>query len=106
MLTNPEEGVRLDHEDRGKPSLPLVMTVKEVAVLLRCGLSTVYDLCEKGTLKSFKLRPGSRKGIRILAESVVALMKAGEAPEPVLPAPAKAKRRPRGSNRLHLPSPF
>src|SRR5262245_32325048 len=106
MPTKPEESVRTDHDDRDEPSLPLVMTVKEVAHLLRCGLSTVYEMCENGTLRFFKLKPGSRKGIRILAESVAALMQRREAPEPNLPATDKPKRRPRGAYRPHLPSPF
>ena len=112
MTTKSAETAGLDREGMGRlvdgdePSLPLVMTVKEVALLLRCGLSTVYEMCENGTLKSFKLKPGSRKGIRVLAESVAALMKPCEAPEPDPPVPPKAKRRPRGASRWHLPSPF
>jgi hypothetical protein len=62
-------------------------------------------MCESGVLKSFRLKPGSRKGIRVLADSVMGLMSEGAAdatppePEP-LPTPtpkrASAGRRPRG----------
>ncbi len=91
---------------QGESSLPPVMTVKEAALVLRCGLSTLYDMCAQGALESFKLRPGSRKGIRVLTESVVALMARRTTSEPDSSAPAQPKRRPRGSKRLHLPSPF
>jgi hypothetical protein len=77
-----------------------ILTVKEVKDRLKCGLSTVYEMCDAKVLKSFKLKPGSRKGIRILASSLAELVVGRCEPEtkPVLsppPSPAK-KGRPRG----------
>ena len=61
-----------------------ILTVKEAAVRLRCGLSTIYELFAAGSLQGFRLRQG-RGGIRIYANSVDQLMRrnANAAPEPV-----------------------
>jgi excisionase family DNA binding protein len=78
--------------------LPSVLTVKEVASALKCGLSTVYEMCDSGVLKCFRLKPGSQKGIRVFADSVEALMRGGPAQPAVVlqpaPSPLPAKRRP------------
>ncbi len=79
-----------------------ILTVKEVSVLLRCGLSVVYDLFKDGHLKGFHIRPGSQKGIRILHDSVERLIQGEAQPgpppvqeEPVRPRP-KVPKAPRG----------
>src|SRR4051794_26013850 len=78
------------------PTLPLLLTATEVAEVLRCHPSTVYDLTNSGRLKSVCLtgdRPKNkrgRKGLRIFSESLKAFLKAGferpaEEPRPAPP---------------------
>jgi excisionase family DNA binding protein len=72
-----------------------VATVKEVAGYLKCSLTTVYEMCENGRLRWFKLKPGSRKGIRIMTESVRAMMSQPQVePEPVRPRLKSAQVKP------------
>jgi excisionase family DNA binding protein len=68
-----------------------VLLVKEVAARLRCGLSTVYDMVDRGDLAAFRLGTGKRSGLRILASSVDGLVQwASAPPPPAAPAPAAA----------------
>ena len=80
-----------------------ILTANEAKYLLKCGLSTVYDLFNEGELKGFRLKTsGKRNGIRIFANSIDALMarnanraKAAPVGEPVpnsAPPPAAPRR--------------
>jgi excisionase family DNA binding protein len=60
--------------------------MKEVAELLRCGLSTAYDLKDNGSLRHFRL--GRRKGIRVLRSDLEELMRPGPQEPPPAPTPA------------------
>jgi hypothetical protein len=76
------------------------LKVKRVSELLSCGVRTVYELCEAGVLKWFRLKPGSRKGIRVLAESVDELMNPKDVvvtpqPQQQPPTPKPAANKPR-----------
>ncbi len=82
-----------------------VLTPKEVAGRLKCSLTTVYEMCESGVLKSFKLIPGSRRGIRIVGSSLDTFIN-GKGVEDFSPAPvsrmpaSKKVKLPRGRH-LH-----
>ena len=67
---------------------PLLLTVKEVAKLLRIHRPKVYDLIKAGTIEGFKL--GS--DWRVKRESVEKLI--GEIPEDFFPASKGMKKTP------------
>jgi hypothetical protein len=76
-----------------------VLTAQEVKVSLRCGLSTVYELFNRGDLRGFRIGKGNG-GVRFLAKDVEAFVDARlseprreAAPEPVRSEPVRAKRR-------------
>jgi excisionase family DNA binding protein len=108
-----------------------LLTAEEVAVYLKCHVSTVYDLVNRGRLKGFSLTGNTqknkrgKKGLRILATSIDDLVAKGleerteqrggelphARPEPAvaaLPPPVKPRvmkpARDRGS-RVVLPFP-
>jgi excisionase family DNA binding protein len=84
---------------------PEVLTAKEVAERLKCGVSTVYEMFEAGELRGFRLKTKKTKGgIRILASSIAEMMErnanrppakpeaeAVSDPVPARPAPASRK---------------
>lgn len=70
------------------PCLPEVLTVKETAAVLRCGLTTAYDMVESGQLKTCRVGRGKR-GIRVLASSVEEILRGSAT---AAPAPQKTTR--------------
>jgi len=84
-----------------------VLTVKEVAGVLKCNVKTVYALYDTGQIKGFRVAARGKRGvIRIYAENVEAFMKRNEnvceqmrmgtppsPPEGLPPQQPKGKRR-------------
>ena len=69
---------------------PNILTAKEAKDLLKCGLSTVYDLFEAGELRGFRLKTGGkRNGIRIFATSIDELMVRNANPAKAAPLPSE-----------------
>ena len=68
-----------------------VLTVKEVADRLKCGVTTVYEMVASGDLKGFRLGAG-KGGVRVLASSVEQLV-TGPQEEVGEPSPAHRLRR-------------
>jgi transposase len=67
-----------DRARRPRPvGLPEVMTVKEVAVLLHLGQSTVYEMAQRGELEAFQIKTAkstTRGAIRVTVRSVQRLL--------------------------------
>lgn len=72
-----------------------ILTAREVADRLRCGLSTVYDMFEAGRLTGFRAGKG-RGTIRIHAKSVESVLNPPPTPTPTSsPQPIAPPPRPR-----------
>lgn len=114
-----------DNEIRvSAPKWGQLLTAEEVASYLKCHVSTVYDLVNRGRLKGLSLTGNiqknkrGKKGLRILAASVDELIAKGLAElatpvddpprpseaEPMVLPPVKKLLRERGS-RVMLPFP-
>lgn len=75
-----------------------ILTAKEAAGVLRCGLSTVYELFASGLLTGFRIR----RGVRIYADSVYAFMlRNANLPAP-LPEPKQEPVKPAAKPRRKL----
>ena len=62
---------RNDGDQRDERPATNILTAKEAKNLLKCGLSTIYDMFEVGELRGFRLKTsGKRNGIRIFATSI------------------------------------
>jgi len=69
-----------------------LLTVREVADLLRVSDESVYRLCRRGRLKATRIG-----GLwRVPRKSVDLLLQAGQVPEETDPAPAGDKQQPKG----------
>lgn len=70
-----------------------MMTVRDVAARLRCGLSTAYLLIESGRLQCFRIGP-SRGSIRVSDEQLAAYLESCCTQEPnETPSPRDAISR-------------
>jgi len=103
------------------PTRPTLFLVKEVADILRCHPSTIYEMLDRGQLRGIRIGK-CKGGIRILASSVDDLLASGGRElstgektsqwspptqckqEPILPLPPKSEK-PKVSGELNRRSP-